>query len=188
MIAVEAATSVDAGLVAAVGELVPQLSSSSPPPDAEALDALDLAAVSYQIVLTKADKLKPAEVEKVTAETLKAVSKRPAAFPRVQATSAEKGHGLPELTAGAQGRCVPLGPHDRCRGQGPPAGRDPDATDQAVTDLGPPPASPVSSQQQALRPAGHCVGRRARAPAAQLPRPGCTLVDGEIRRLESALR
>ncbi len=37
MIAVEAATSVDAGLVAAIAKLVPQLSSSSPPPDAEAL-------------------------------------------------------------------------------------------------------------------------------------------------------
>jgi hypothetical protein len=51
--------------------------------DTEALDALDLAAVSYQIVLTKADKIKPHEVDKVTAETLKAIAKRPAAFPRV---------------------------------------------------------------------------------------------------------
>jgi GTP-binding protein len=70
------------------------------PPDAEALDALDLAAVSYQIVLTKADKLRSqAEREKVQADTLKAVAKRPAAFPRVALTSAEKGHGLPELRA-----------------------------------------------------------------------------------------
>ena len=67
--------------------------------DTEALDALDLAAVSYQIVLTKADKLKPAEVEAVTERTLKAIAKRPAAFPRVQATSAAKGTGLPELRA-----------------------------------------------------------------------------------------
>ena len=67
--------------------------------DAEALDALDGAAVSYQIVLTKADKLKPAEVEKVRAQTLKAISKRPAAFPRVAATSSEKGSGIPELRA-----------------------------------------------------------------------------------------
>jgi GTP-binding protein len=69
------------------------------PPDLEAMDALDVAAVSYQIVLTKADKIKPPEVEKVTAATLKAVSKRPAAFPRVLATSSEKGAGLPELRA-----------------------------------------------------------------------------------------
>jgi len=70
--------------------------------DTEALDALDLAAVSYQIVLTKADKLKPAEVEAVTERTLKAIAKRPAAFPRVQATSAAKGTGLPELRAEIQ--------------------------------------------------------------------------------------
>jgi GTP-binding protein len=73
--------------------------------DTEALEALDLAAVSYQIVLTKADKLKAAEVEKVTAETLKAISRRPAAFPRVQATSAEKGFGLPELRAEIAASC-----------------------------------------------------------------------------------
>ena len=67
--------------------------------DGEALDALDVAAVSYQIVLTKADKIKPAEVEAVLAETAKAISRRPAAFPRVLATSSEKGFGLPELRA-----------------------------------------------------------------------------------------
>jgi GTP-binding protein len=65
--------------------------------DKEALDALDVSAVSYQIVLTKADKIKPAEVERVVEATLKAIVRRPAAFPRVAATSAEKGLGLPEL-------------------------------------------------------------------------------------------
>jgi len=68
-------------------------------PDAEALDALDRAAVSYQIVLTKADKLKHGEADAMVAATLAAVAKRPAAFPRVLATSAEKGEGLPELRA-----------------------------------------------------------------------------------------
>jgi GTP-binding protein len=69
-------------------------------PDQEAMAALDEAAVSYQIVLTKADKLRPAsEVEKVVERTLKAIAKRPAAFPRVLATSSEKGAGLPELRA-----------------------------------------------------------------------------------------
>ena len=67
--------------------------------DDEALDALDLAAVSYQIVLTKADKLKKGEAEKVQAATLKAIAKRPAAYPAVIVTSAEKGDGLPELRA-----------------------------------------------------------------------------------------
>ncbi|MDB5420138.1 MAG: YihA family ribosome biosis GTP-binding protein, partial [Brevundimonas sp.] len=63
------------------------------------LDALDLAAVSYQIILTKADKLKKGEAEEVQAATLKAISKRPAAFPAVIVTSAEKGLGMPELRA-----------------------------------------------------------------------------------------
>ena len=67
--------------------------------DKEALDALDVAAVSYQIVLTKADKIKPAELAETVEATLKAIARRPAAFPRVVATSAEKGLGLPELRA-----------------------------------------------------------------------------------------
>ncbi|HEY2483233.1 MAG TPA: YihA family ribosome biogenesis GTP-binding protein, partial [Caulobacteraceae bacterium] len=67
--------------------------------DDEALDALDQAAVSYQIVLTKTDKLKAAEAEAVTGSTLARVAKRAAAFPRVLATSAEGGAGLAELRA-----------------------------------------------------------------------------------------
>lgn len=74
--------------------------------DLEALDALDTAAVSYQIVLTKADKIKPHEVDKVVAETLKAISKRAAAFPRVLATSSEKGQGMPELRAEIVRLCI----------------------------------------------------------------------------------
>jgi GTP-binding protein len=68
-------------------------------PDAEALDALDRAAVSYQIVLTKADKLKAAEAEAMVEATLTAISRRPAAFPRVIATSAQKGGGMAQLRA-----------------------------------------------------------------------------------------
>ena len=67
--------------------------------DKEPMDALDLAAVSYQIVLTKADKLKKGEAERIAEATLKAISKRPAAYPAVIVTSAEKGDGLPELRA-----------------------------------------------------------------------------------------
>ena len=74
-------------------------------PDTEALDALDTAAVSYQIVLTKADKIKPAEVEAVVARTLAQIAKRPAAFPRVLATSSEKGAGLPILRAEIVAAC-----------------------------------------------------------------------------------
>jgi GTP-binding protein len=74
--------------------------------DAEAMDALDLAAVSYQIVLTKADKIKPAEIEAVTAKTMQGIAKRPAAFPRVLATSSAKGGGLPDLRAEIMEACA----------------------------------------------------------------------------------
>jgi GTP-binding protein len=67
--------------------------------DGEAMDALDVSAVSYQIVLTKADKIKPAEAAAVVERSEAAIRKRPAAFPRVLATSSEKGTGLPELRA-----------------------------------------------------------------------------------------
>jgi GTP-binding protein len=73
--------------------------------DTEALEALDEAAVSYQVVLTKADKLKAGEAEKVTAKTLGQLAKRAAAFPRVIATSAAKGTGIPELRAEILGAC-----------------------------------------------------------------------------------
>ena len=74
--------------------------------DTEALDAFDTAAVSYQIILTKADKLKTSEVADVTERTLKAVAKRPAAYPRVLATSSEKGTGIAELRAEIAAACM----------------------------------------------------------------------------------
>ncbi|WP_237151948.1 ribosome biogenesis GTP-binding protein YihA/YsxC [Oryzibacter oryziterrae] len=61
------------------------------------LTMLDRAAVSYQIVLTKADKLKPGGLEKVVADTVERIRKRPAAFPEVLATSSEKGLGIEGL-------------------------------------------------------------------------------------------
>lgn len=74
--------------------------------DEEAMEAFDTAAVSYQIVLTKADKLKPREVEAVVAQTAAKIVRRPAAFPRVLATSAEKGTGIPELRAEILAACA----------------------------------------------------------------------------------
>jgi len=65
--------------------------------DNEPMDALDKAAVSYQIVLTKADKIKPAELAKVIEATQNAIKKRPAAHPVVLATSSESDFGIPEL-------------------------------------------------------------------------------------------
>jgi GTP-binding protein len=65
--------------------------------DEEVLRLLDKAAVSYQIVLTKTDKIKAAGVPRLIAETLEKIRKRPAAFPTVIATSSEKGEGMDEL-------------------------------------------------------------------------------------------
>lgn len=65
--------------------------------DDEVLSLLDKAAVSYQIVLTKTDKIKPPAVPKLVAETLDKIRKRPAAFPEIIATSSEKGEGMAEL-------------------------------------------------------------------------------------------
>jgi GTP-binding protein len=70
------------------------------PVDGDVLDTLDQAAVSYQIVLTKADELKAGELERRVAETAAAVQRRPAAFPEVQPTSSRTGLGVPELRAG----------------------------------------------------------------------------------------
>ena len=67
--------------------------------DTEALDALDLAAVSYQIVLTKADKIKATDLAVVTQATADEARKRPAAHPDIIATSSEGGLGIPELRA-----------------------------------------------------------------------------------------
>ncbi|MBO3758843.1 ribosome biogenesis GTP-binding protein YihA/YsxC [Ciceribacter sp. L1K22] len=67
--------------------------------DEEVLSLLDKAAVSYQIVLTKTDKIKDPAVPKLVSETLEKIRKRPAAYPVVIATSSEKGGGLDELRA-----------------------------------------------------------------------------------------
>ena len=67
--------------------------------DEEVLDLLDKAAVSYQLVLTKTDKIKPPALVKLQAAVLKAIEKRPAAFPEIVSTSSEKGHGIDDLKA-----------------------------------------------------------------------------------------
>ena len=67
--------------------------------DREILGMLDKAAVSYRIVLTKADKVKATDLAAVTQATEEEARKRPAAHPGVIATSSEGGMGLPELRA-----------------------------------------------------------------------------------------
>nr|WP_310524586.1 ribosome biogenesis GTP-binding protein YihA/YsxC [Polymorphobacter sp.] len=67
--------------------------------DKEILSMLDKAAVSYQIVLTKGDKIKPTELAKTLADVEAVARTHVAAFPEVLATSAETGTGIPELRA-----------------------------------------------------------------------------------------
>ena len=67
------------------------------PIDGEVMDLLDRAAVSYQIVLTKTDKIKPPAVGRLITETGEKIAKRPAAFPKVIATSSQKTTGLDDL-------------------------------------------------------------------------------------------
>jgi len=67
--------------------------------DTDVMDMLDAAAVSYRIILTKADKIKASALAEVTQKTAEDVRKRPAAHPDIIQTSSEKGMGLPELRA-----------------------------------------------------------------------------------------
>jgi putative protein kinase ArgK-like GTPase of G3E family len=61
------------------------------------MNELDGAAVSYQVVLTKADKVKPRALAAVQAQVAEAIRRRPAAYPVVLATSSERGDGIEEL-------------------------------------------------------------------------------------------
>jgi GTP-binding protein len=69
------------------------------PTDDEVLATLDEAAVNYQIVLTKADEVKPAELASLVGATKTAIARRAAAFPELLATSAHSGDGIAELRA-----------------------------------------------------------------------------------------
>lgn len=67
--------------------------------DRPILKLMDVSAVSYQVVLTKVDKLKKGELEKVMARTVEELAKHPAAHPEIIATSSAKGTGMGELRA-----------------------------------------------------------------------------------------
>jgi GTP-binding protein len=69
------------------------------PSDETIMNELDGAAVPYQVVLTKADKVKPHELAKLEAATAEAIRRRPAAFPVVLATSSLERDGLDALRA-----------------------------------------------------------------------------------------
>lgn len=67
------------------------------PVDVEIMNMLDAAAVSYQLVLTKADKVKPTELTKVLEQTTAEAAKHVAAHPQLITTSSETGMGIAEL-------------------------------------------------------------------------------------------
>ncbi|MGD9639229.1 MAG: ribosome biogenesis GTP-binding protein YihA/YsxC [Alphaproteobacteria bacterium] len=67
--------------------------------DIEVMDMLDVAAVNYQVVLTKIDKIKEAEQVKIIDATKKKIAKRPAAYPEIIVTSSEKNLGIEDLRA-----------------------------------------------------------------------------------------
>ena len=67
------------------------------PNDEDVLKLLDTAAVSYQIVLTKIDKIKTPGIDRLMRETDERIRRRPAAFPSIIATSSEKSTGMDEL-------------------------------------------------------------------------------------------
>lgn len=67
--------------------------------DLDVLKLLDVAAVSYQVVLTKADEPKAAELETRVTDTAAALLRRPAAFPLIRPTSSRDGTGIAELRA-----------------------------------------------------------------------------------------
>jgi GTP-binding protein len=69
------------------------------PADHDVMTLLDRAAVTYQVVLTKADGLKPPALARKQEEVLAVVRTHPAAFPEIATTSAETGVGIPELRA-----------------------------------------------------------------------------------------
>jgi len=77
--------------------------------DISLMEGLDMAAVSYQIVLTKRDKISVPQLEKLIADIAVVLKKHPAAIPTVIATSSRKGLGLAELRAEMAMLAAPAG-------------------------------------------------------------------------------
>ena len=63
------------------------------------MSLLDSAAVTFQVVMTKTDKIKGKALDDALAKTRVALAKHPAAFPELILTSSEKGDGIPTLRA-----------------------------------------------------------------------------------------
>lgn len=67
------------------------------PVDEEIMELLDRSAVTFQCVLTKTDKLKKNELDKILTQVRGALAKHPAAYPEIVLTSSEKGLGIETL-------------------------------------------------------------------------------------------
>ncbi len=67
--------------------------------DKEIMELLDTSAVSYQVVLTKADKVRGGGLDALLSKTEQQLKKHPAAYPKPLLTSSEKGSGIAELKA-----------------------------------------------------------------------------------------
>jgi|TARA_R110002126_G_scaffold239459_9_gene382790 GTP-binding protein len=65
--------------------------------DEDVLKLLDTAAISYQVILTKSDKIKASDLEALIVQTTAQIGKHPAAYPELIATSSEKGVGIDDL-------------------------------------------------------------------------------------------
>ncbi len=74
--------------------------------DLAVMDVLDESAVVYQLVLTKTDKLKRGELDRVYDKTSALIARRPAAFSRLAAVSAHKGDGMADLRADIAALCL----------------------------------------------------------------------------------
>jgi len=75
--------------------------------DIELMNMLDETAVTYQIVLTKIDKIKKSEIDEVYIKTAALITKRPAAYPNIILTSSEKKNGLDELRSTIANIAIP---------------------------------------------------------------------------------
>ena len=69
------------------------------PVDDEIMALLDSSAVAFQVVLTKADKVKEKDMARMLAQVRQALAKHPAAYPELVLTSSEKGEGIESLRA-----------------------------------------------------------------------------------------
>ena len=67
--------------------------------DEEIMSLLDASAVTFQVVMTKTDKVKKGDLDAALSRTRETLAKHPAAFPELVLTSSEKGDGIETLRA-----------------------------------------------------------------------------------------